>query len=415
MKELILSALFFMLVMAFYWVVHPTVEGSYQYSAGEFLHIVILGEDLDQHEPLGFRPPAYPMLLAMIYYVAGPEGDFPEAAVVMMNTFLLSLCLFISMRLARHIGVGAVRLLLPVGFLVIFGPVGEVFMIRETTFYTALLLSFILVLTFKTDLKAAVFSGLIVVLLIFTRPTGILFIPIAIAAFAFGTSSLAQFFKNSLVFLVIVFGLVFPWQVYLTKLSGTLVVASSCTSGNNAYKGQSTGDLYLYSDIDRIRLPFRNTDTVHRCVYDKDLRERANAQFWERVADKPADFVRDSVLKAILFLPGAAPLGKAEIQNNPDNSFEVHNFKFDKNRLIYFFVSFFVISLAMVGIAVTFMFRGLYDRRAPALMVSVLLVHWALYTAAWPEARFAFPFVPIYWVFVAVLVDFLSRVRLVSS
>lgn len=356
---------------------------------------------VDGEHATGYRPPAYPLLLAGIQWIAGHRAAIASLAVnLAMDAACLALLLLLVDRLSRN---PRAMLLAGVVFATDVAFHLEAMAQRETMLYTLLLLAFFL----PAARRDIAFGPLLLMACLgalawLTRPTGVALIPLLLIAAFFQTHRraiglrLARAFAACCVFAAIVL----PWQMQLYRSFHEPVLTGTTSGGLNLYQGNNPAaeTLIPWVDVDAYlptieqRLSNLGIDEHDELARDRRLKADAIAY----IRSSPLGFVRRAIVKVIaLYYPVPTPLGTARIESVSE-SVELKEFRYH--------ASVWTLAMTVHGLGLLCMLAAAMWRwkqmaaRRPAtvtLMTGYLLLATMLHAVTFAETRFRLPLDPL--------------------
>lgn len=351
-------------------------------------------------EDLTFRPPLYPVFLAIAGEIIGGLED-RISVFYTLNTILLAFSFFLVLRLVRYVGdltqtyhwalLGSLLI-----FLLHLKSFREPYALRETELYTILLcLSIFLFAHFRKSALGIILLGMVCGALFLTRPTGFV-APLAISMSLLLSArrwEIARCFRMVCLLVIAFTATVSVWMLPLNMISASPQFAPSCTSGLNLFKGNhgSFRDLYLYVDVDRGTVNVARAESESLCDYDARLREIALNDIQSRTFP---NILSEASKKFFLFFSGALPIGNGIVVFESGENVIV-DLEISEIHILYGSVIF-LISMTSIGAGIFFVCR-VDDERRGVVMATLLVIlgHAGTYAMSWPEARFKIPLDPL--------------------
>lgn len=356
---------------------------------------------VDGVHPTGYRPPAYPLLLAGIHWLWGSGAALAGLlANLAMDVGCLVLLLVLLHRLTRN--PNAV-LLAGLVFAIDIAFHLEALSQRETMLYTLCLLAFFVAAGgAEIEFGALLMMAISAALAWLTRPTGIALVPLLVIAAWFQTSQrgvgirIARVVAACCVFATIIL----PWQWFLYRSFNEPVPAGTTSSGLNLFQGNNpAADAIIpYVDIDAY-LPVieQQLDDLGIPEHDEPARSRRmKADAIAYIKAKPIAFLRRGVVKVLaLYSPVPTPLGTGTIETTADGvvlqrdpyHLSVWNVLITLHGLVL---------LGLTGLAVV-RWRRVFARRprAAVLIVGYIVLVTGLHAITFAETRFRLPLDPL--------------------
>lgn len=339
---------------------------SYERIAGEFL-------SGDLHST--YRPPLYPLLLAVTSL--SPQVTTLRCAThVAMILALLAVVLAI-VRLLHHdrktVWVGTI--LFSTHLLLLL----ELLSLRETLVYLLAQASFFLILLRGTGNIRMLGLGAIAGLAHLTRPTGVLLLIVAVY------QAIRERSATGLCSALIVFGItILPWQLYLKGETGRAQVASSTTSGMNLIKGNNPyfWSYFPWIDVDQYEEALSREFGEHLDNDDVDQKMGTAAKSYLR--REPISAAVSFFEKALLvYSPIPIPLGSGRLVWN-DGDVAVEQFRWRNLPLMIYGTLHALVLFSGVVLALK---RAKIGEHLEPFLVYALLVT-AVHSLTFPELRF---------------------------
>ncbi|MCB9851620.1 MAG: hypothetical protein H6819_00885 [Phycisphaerales bacterium] len=356
---------------------------------------------VDGEHPTGYRPPAYPLVLAGLGIVL---KEYSQSGALLANVAMDAGCLVVLLllvgRLARDW-----RAVLFAGllFAMDFPFHLEALAQRETMLYTLLLLTFMTVAARRN----VAFGPLLLMtgaaaLAWLTRPTGIALIPLLLIAAFFQSENrsigirIARVVTTCCLFTAIVL----PWQMYLYRSFRAPVPAGTTSSGLNLYQGNNpAADVLIpFIDVDtylpEVDSRLKNLGLPEHDELARDRQLKADAMKY--ILAKPASFVRRAIIKVLaLYSPIPTPLGSANIDTS-NGGVAMTNFRYHLSPWTF---SITISGFAIIGVLAVAIRRWKYLlKRSPyatTLIVGYILIVTSLHAVTFAETRFRMPLDPL--------------------
>ena len=354
-----------------------------------------------------FRPPIYPLFLAVMMYLFGEQWE--TAAVIVQAILSAGVGVLIyrfAARLAHSERAGIVAALLYVSnALYQFEATAK----RETTLFTLFFLLFFWAALFirKPSTKYIVLA-LTAALALLLRPNAVALLPVG-AVILFLDIRKGGFSPTVLLFPILLFlALIVPWQLFVRGVTGSYPLTTSANSGQVLWKGNHEHLLAVWpsADIDLIEGEMTKGIggvNITTAEGDRLLKEQAVAF----IKAQPVLALRLAAAKAALFFaPFPIPYGDGElVYHNGTPSFTEFRYR---NKLLLAGST--LHSIILIFGAFGFMataWRGSEEQRLAATMaIIVTLVLLAVHTLSYPESRYRWP-LDILWTVIAA--EFLAR------
>lgn len=356
---------------------------------------------IDGEHPTGYRPPAYPLLLAACRQPHDPHSQ-PWALAV--NLLLNAACLALLLLLVQHLSNNPKAMLLA-GLLfasdIAFHQ--EAMAQRETMLYTAFLLIFMLAaarrhVSFASLLMMSMATGLAWL----TRPTGIALIPLLLLSACFQSKHrsigirMARVVTAGCLFTAIIL----PWQAFLYRSFHAPVLAGTTSGGLNLYQGNNpaTKVLVPWVDVDKYVAEIdRRMENKGLAEHDELARDQwLKAHAIQYMREHPTETLRMAFIKTIaLFSPLPTPLGNAQIDKG-DEGLRLSNFEFHHSIWTILATIHGIALLTLLVLAVARRNRVAARRpRAVTLIVGYVLIVTLLHAITFAETRFRLPLDPM--------------------
>ncbi len=356
---------------------------------------------IDGVHPTGYRPPAYPLLLAGTILVMGEHAQLGGwIANLAIDACCLAMLLVLVWRLAkcsRAMWIAGLIFAADVAFHL------EAMAQRETMLYSLLLLVFFVTASsLEIGLSRLLILATTAGLAWLTRPTGIALAPLLLIAAFFMSEhrTLGVRFARVLTACCIFAAIVIPWQAFLYRSFDEPVFAGTTSGGLNLYQGNNpAADVLIpFVDVDSF-LPEieKQMQSLGLAEHDEIARNRRlKADAFEYIASDPMGFVRRAAVKTLaLYSPVPTPLGSSAIETS-DNGVRLTNFRYHRSAWTILFTMHGLILIALICAAIV-RWRTLMARRlrVVVLIVGYILIVTMLHAMTFAESRFRLPLDPL--------------------
>lgn len=356
---------------------------------------------IDGVHPTGYRPPAYPLLLAGMILALGehaPLGGW--IANLAIDACCLAMLLMLVWRLAkcsRAMWIAGLVFAADVAFHL------EAMAQRETMLYSLLLLIFFVTASSREiGLSRLLILATTAGLAWLTRPTGIALAPLLVIAAYFLTEhrTFGVRFARVCTACCIFAAVVIPWQAFLLRSFSEPVLAGTTSGGLNLYQGNNpAADVLIpYVDVDAY-LPEIETrmQSLGLAAHDEIARNRQlKADAFDYIASDPMGFVRQAAVKTLaLYSPVPTPLGSSRIDASA-GSISLREFKYRVNAWTIVLTAHGLVLIGFLGAAIV-RWKTLMTRRprAVVLIVGYILIVTLLHAITFAETRFRLPLDPL--------------------
>ena len=360
---------------------------------------------LDGVTPTAYRPPVYPIFLASLKFMFGPNISF---AVIVVQSLLFIACgillVLISLKLFKKKTSAFIPVII---FSLHYAFLHEAIALRETVLFTTFVLLFFYVACRPKSIAVYVVLTCIATLAYLTRPTGILLFPIIVLDIIYQQYSDRRF----LLTLTIVVGTgiftLAPWYTYVFKNFHTVSFLPSSTAGVNLYKGNNSDfqTIYPYLDVDLyapyITSQLVENDLVNDIVAADKFLKREALTF---ILHNPLRFIENGIIKFLAFYsPFPTPLGDGKIVG-PKGNVTVEDFKFEQfgpsglaHAILWLMVLVGNILLLINSMPISML--QLAKHQEVSLILVFIILATVMYTITFGETRFRLPFDPFFILF----------------
>ena len=276
-----------------------------------------------------FRPPAYPVFLALNVAVWGHDSYVPSAVVLQALTAWATLVgLFLVARRATGRaawGLVAVGLVALTEFWVV-----ETIHQRETFLYSAVLTALVGVMVYARSWspRACAAAGALCALGWLTRPTGAVLLPILLGMMWRDRHGRGRPSAQAALVLALTFGLpLLVWAGHQHARHGTVAISGKSgsfilLSGNN----RALAEIYPFIDVDRLG-PFLDRVGMEASARGADPDRARYRHALRFMLGSPLDSAALLPRKlAAFFLPIQFPLGSGTIHQTPDGHWRIEDY-----------------------------------------------------------------------------------------